>query len=43
MALLQSKQNFAHFQKKSQIRSLNKSEVTGSEKCGYLNAWKLLF
>ena len=38
MALLQSIQNLAHFQKKGQIRSLNVSEVTGSEKCGYLNA-----
>ena len=32
-----------HFQKKDQLYSLNISEVTDSEKFGYLNARKLLF
>ena len=29
--------------KKDQLLSLNISEVIDFEKCGYLNAWKLLF
>ena len=32
-----------HFEKKDQLFSLNISEVSDSEKCGYLNARKLLF
>ena len=43
MAILESAQNFAHFEKKDQVHSLNISQVIESEKCGYLNAWKLLF
>ena len=38
MAILESTQNFAHFEKKDQDNSLNILEVTESEKCGYLNA-----
>ena len=38
-----STQNFEHFQKKDQLHSFNISEVIDSEKCGYLNARKLLF
>ena len=33
-----STQNFAHFEKKDQLHSLNIWEVIESEKCGYLNA-----
>ena len=36
-------QNSVHFEKKHQLYSLNISEVSDSEKCGYLNAPKLLF
>ena len=32
-----------HFEKKHQFHTLNASQVIDSEKCGYLNAWKLLF
>ena len=35
--------DLAHFEKKLQARSVNISEVIDSEKCGYLNARKLLF
>ena len=31
-----------HFEKKDHLYSLNISEVTDSEKCGYLNARKIL-
>ena len=45
IAFFQSTQNFAHFQKKkkNQNHKLNISQVIDTEKCGYLNAWKLLF
>ena len=43
IAFLQSIQNFSHFQKKGQLYSLNSWEVIDSEKCGCLNAPKLLF
>ena len=36
-------QNFTQFEKKYQVRSLNISEFIACEKCGYLNARKLLF
>ena len=39
----ESTQNFAQFEKKYHLHSSNISEVIDSEKCGYLNAWKLLF
>ena len=39
---LQSIQNFAHFEKKDLIHSLDLSEVIDPEKCGYFNARKLL-
>ena len=42
-AFLQSTKNFANFEKKDQLQSLNISEVIESEKCGYLNARKHLF
>ena len=32
-----------HFEKKDQLYKFNISEVIDSEKCGYLNARKLLF
>ena len=38
MGLLESKQNFVHFEKKGQLLRLNISEVIDSEKSGYLNA-----
>ena len=40
---LQSPQNFAHFEEKDQLHSLNILEVIDSDKCGYLNARKFLF
>ena len=43
IAFLQYSQNFVHFENKDLLYSVNIWEVTGSEKCGYLNAWKLLF
>ena len=43
IAFSQSPQNFMHVRKKDQLYSLNIWEVTDSEKCGYLNARKLLF
>ena len=42
MALLKSTRNFAHFQKKVQLHSVNFSKVIDSEECGYWNA-KALF
>ena len=38
MALLQSTQNFVHFEKKDQLHSVNILEIIDSEKYGYLNA-----
>ena len=32
-----------HFEKKGQLYSLNILKVTEAGKCGYWNAWKLLF
>ena len=43
IAFLRSSENFVHFEKKDQPHTLNISEVIDSEKCGYLNARKLLF
>ena len=43
IAFSQSTQKFLHVKKKTQLYSLNISEVIDSEKCGYLNARKLLF
>ena len=50
IAFLQSTQNFARLEKtkqkqtkKNQFNTFNISEFTDSEKCGYLNAQKLLF
>ena len=42
-AFLKSTENFAYFQEKDQLHSLNILEVIDSERCGYLNARKLLF
>ena len=36
--ILKSSSNFAHFQKKVQLDSLNVSKVIDSKECGYLNA-----
>ena len=38
-----SSQNSVHFEIRNQLYSLNISEVSASEKCGYWNARKLLF
>ena len=43
IAFLQSPQNFAHFEKKAQLYSLNSWEVIDSKKCRSLNAQNLLF
>ena len=43
IAFFKSTQNFAHFEKKDQLQSLNISEVADHDKCGYFNAPKLLF
>ena len=43
IAFSQSTKNFAHFEKKDQLHSLNIWEIIDSEKCGYLNTRKLLF
>ena len=39
----ESTQSFVHFEEKDQLHTLNIWEAIESEKCGYLNAWKLLF
>ena len=39
----ESTENFAHFEKKDQLHSLNNLEVINPHKCGYFNAYKLLF
>ena len=38
-----STQNFAYFQKKDQLHSLNILEVLDPDNCGYFSAPKLLF
>ena len=43
IAFSQSTQNYVHFEKKDQLYRFNIWEVINSEKCGYLNARKLLF
>ena len=43
IAFLEFTQNFAHFEKRGQLYGLNSWEVIVSEKCGCLNARKLLF
>ena len=43
IAFLQSTQNFARLEKTKQKQTKKISEFTDSEKCGYLNAQKLLF
>ena len=43
IGFLQSTQNFAHFESKGQLYSLNSWEAIDSEKCGCLKAWKLVF
>ena len=43
IGFLQSTQNFGDLKKNDQVYSLNSLEVIVSEKCGCLNAWKLLF
>ena len=43
IAFFQSTQNLTHFQKKAQLHSLNSWEAIDFEKCGFLNARKLLF
>ena len=43
IAFLQSRQNFAFFERKGELYSLNGWEVIDSKKCGCLNAQKLLF
>ena len=43
IAFLESTQNFAHFERKDHLDSLNISEVIDPDKCGYFSAGKLLF
>ena len=43
IAILKCTQFFAHFEKKAQLYRLNSWKVIDSEKCGCLNARKLLF
>ena len=43
MAILESIKNILHFKKKDQLHRLNILEYIDPEKCGYFNAWKLLF
>ena len=43
MAFSESEQNSVYFEKKNQLNRSYISEVSDSEKCGYLNARKLLF
>ena len=43
IAFLQSTQNFAHFENKVWLYSLNSWQVIDSEKCGCFNVGKLLF
>ena len=42
IALLQSTEDFACFEKKDPLHSLNISAVVDPEKCGYFNARKLV-
>ena len=42
-AFLESIQNFAHFENRDQLHSLNISEVIDPDKCCSFNARKLLF
>ena len=43
IALLESAENFGHFERKDQPHSLNISEFIDPQKCSYFNARKLLF
>ena len=43
IGILESIQNFAHFEKKDQLHSFNISKVIDQKKCGYFNAQKPLF
>ena len=43
MTFPESTQNFAHFENKHQLHSLNILEVVDPDKCAYYNARKLLF
>ena len=43
MAILESTQNFAHFETKDQLYRLNILEFITPKKCGYFNGRKLLF
>ena len=43
IAFFKSACNFAHFEKRAQLHSLNISEFIDSEEHGYLNAGKLVF
>ena len=42
-AFLESIQNFAHFENRDQLHSLNISEVSDQDNCVYFNAPKLRF
>ena len=41
--ILQSTKNFAHFERKDQLHSLDIFEFIDPDKCGYFNAPKPLF
>ena len=43
IAFSESAKKSGHFEKKDQLYNLNISEFSDSEKCGYLNARKVLF
>ena len=43
LAFSESKQDFADFEKKDQLHSLNVSKLIDPDKCGYFNAGKILF
>ena len=43
IAFLESPRNFAHFEKKDPLHTLNNSQVIGLEGWGYFNAHKVLF
>ena len=43
IGVLESTQNFAHFEEKDQLHSLNISELIDPDKSGYFNGRKLLF
>ena len=43
ITLLESTENFVHFERKDYIHSLHIYEVIDTDKCGYFNARELLF